>query len=154
MKRLLIVSACLLTASLAGSQINPPLPMTCDPLPPASVVHGGDQLTAWDGIDFTLYSGRNKTTVTIRQVTGGVVVNWIGDPSSWALAPRIDAFYAWESGYGAYCRHFSTGVDKTAQIGCRTDCLTRWDGGWYYSVMRFNGDWRVVVVEKLGAEVE
>lgn len=154
MKRIMVVAAlAVVMAATANAQITT-RPMTCDPLPPAGVVNGGDRLTPWDGIDFTLYSSKHETTVTIRQVTGGVVVNWIGDPSSWALAPRIDAFYAWESGYGAYCRHFSTGVDKTAQIGCRTDCLTRWDGGWYYSVMRFNGDWRVVVVEKLGAEVE
>ena len=154
MKRLLIVSACLLTASLVGAQLPPPQPMTCDPLPPAGVISAGDRLTAADGIDWTLYSSRNDTTVTVRQVTGGVVLNWIGDPPAWAMAPRVDAFYAWEAGYAAYCRHFSVGVDKTAQTGCRTDCVVWWSGGFYYAVARFSGEWRVVVAEKMGAGVE
>ena len=151
MKRLLIVSACLLTASLAGAQITT-APITCDPLPPADIINAGDRLTAADGIEFVLYSHRDHVTSDIRQVTGGVVLNWIGDPPSWAMAPRADAFYAWEEGYGAYCRHFSAGVDKTAQTGCRTDCVVWWGGGFYYTAARFAGEWRVVAAEKLGTQ--
>ena len=154
MKKSLFAVVLAALAATASAQLPPPQPMTCDPLPPAGVISAGDRLTAADGIDWTLYSSRNDTTVTVRQVTGGIVVNWIGDPPAWAMAPRVDAFYAWEAGYAAYCRHFSVGVDKTAQTGCRTDCVVWWSGGFYYAVARFSGEWRVVVAEKMGAGVE
>ena len=150
--RLIAVVLAALVAATASAQIHT-APMTCDPLPPDGVINGGDRLTAADGIEWVLYNPNWKTTAAVRQVTGGIAVNWIGPRPSWAMPSLPDAFYAWEEGYGAYCRHFSIGVDKTAQTGCRTDCVAWWSGAFYYTAARFNGEWRVVV-EKMGAEVE
>jgi len=147
--RLIAVVLAALVAATANAQIHTAL-MTCDPLPPEGVINAGDCLTAADGIEWVLYSHRDSTTATVRQVTGGIVVNWIGKPPPWAMSPQVDAFYAWEAYYSAYCRHFSIGVDKTAQTGCRTDCVAWWSGAFYYTAARFNGEWRVVV-EKMGA---
>ena len=147
--RLIAVVLAALVAATANAQITTH-PMTCDPLPPAGIINNGDRLTAADGIEWVLYSHRDSTTATVRQVTGGIVVNWIGDPPSWAMSPQVDAFYAWEAGYVSYCRHFSTSTDRTRQTGCRTDCVVWWGGAFYYTVVKFSGEWRVVVAEKMG----
>ena len=150
MKKSLFAVVLAALAATANAQLPPPQPMTCDPLPPAGVISAGDRLDAADGIEWTLYQPNEGTTSTVRQVTDGIVVNWIGPRPSWAMASWPDTFYAWEADYSAYCRHFSIGVDKTMQTGCRTDCVTWWGGSFYYTAARFIGEWRVVA-EKMGA---
>lgn len=146
---LAVMMTAIVNAQGVPIDLGPGTPITCEPLPPADVITGGDKL-ADDELELVLYNPNWKATATLRQVTGGVMLNWMGQPPPWALSPETDAFYAWEEGYGAYCRHFSRGTDRTRQTDCRTDCL-RYDwGGWYYQSVWWTGTWRVVALEKLG----
>ncbi|MCK4774089.1 MAG: hypothetical protein KAT30_04865 [Candidatus Krumholzibacteria bacterium] len=133
----------ILAAAVAGAQTA--RPTHCTATPPANLIDRGSGLTMGDGID-VLIGSRGGAVARVEQSTRGITVNWIGNVPPWVLKPAPDAFYAWEGGYGAYCRHFSEGTDKTAQTSCRTDCLTWQSGTWYYTSVRWNGEWRVRVV--------
>jgi hypothetical protein len=150
MKHALVTIALAALAATANAQEPyPPRPMTCDPLPPVGSFTRGDKLEQHDPWRFELYT-RDGYFAEVRQVTGGIVVNWMGGTPSWALEPEPDALYVWESSYGAFCRHFSKGMDKTAQTDCRTDCFS-WQGfGFYYVVTEARGDlWIHTASEKL-----
>jgi hypothetical protein len=121
----------------------------CEPLPPQDVLSSTDKLTAEDEWRFEVWT-RDGYYAEIRQVSGGIILNWIGASPPWALAPLPDAFYAWENGYGRYCRHFSLGADKTSQTACRTDCVNWWNGMFYYVALKAaGGEWRTTAAEKL-----
>lgn len=143
------LAAVLVTATINAQQY-PQVSGPCDPLPPPGTFTSGDFLTVEDGYRFELGT-RYDVGAEVRQVSGGIILNWIGGEPSWALRPVPDAFYAAENMYGAYCRHFSAGADKTAQTGCRTDCVIWWGGNFYYTVAAWEsrGEWRIVTAEKL-----
>ncbi len=144
-----IAVSIILIAAVAGAQtLRKPIapePAYCTATPPGNLIDRGYRLVVEDGVD-VLIGSSDGAVVRVEQSTRGITVNWIGDVPPWALDPVPNAFYAWESGYGAYCRHFSKGTDHTAQTSCRTDCLTWWSGTWYYTSVWWAGEWRVSVV--------
>jgi hypothetical protein len=152
MKHALVTIALAALAATANAQEPyPPRPMTCDPLPPVELIQRGDKLEQHDPWRFELGPAAGYFT-EIRQVTGGIVLNWMGGTPGWALEPEPDAFYAWEVGYASYCRHFSEGVDKTAQSGCHTDCVTVLGEQVHYRAMKWdarNGEWKVTAAAQL-----
>ena len=150
MHRIIITVLAVIMSATANAQIVE-RPHPCDPLPPDDLIQRGIKLEQHDLWRFEASAG-DQYHAEIRQVTGGVVLNWIGGTPSWAMRPEPDAFYAWEVGYGAYCRHFSEGLDLTAQSECRTDCLTALDGEFHYrglKWMKWLDQWNVTAAAEL-----
>lgn len=153
--RFLTTILAVIISATANAQLKPPEPATCNPLPPSGMFTFGDKLTPADDWRFELWTldpgaGGSECYAELRQVTGGVVLNWIGDPPTWAMDPAPDMLLTWEPVYGAYCRFASEGASATTRTHCRAECVWNWNGGLYYTGLRFVGEWRVTTATKLG----